>query len=79
MPPDADEDDAIDAAFTDRKWTQHDLDLLHQMVKEYEFSRVLRRRAKWWLLWWLGLPATILAFWEPLEKLWRGITSLRGH
>lgn len=72
------ENDEIE--FNNRPWTQREVDLLHAMVREYEFSRILRKRAKWWLLWWLGLPATILAFWDPLERLWRAITGLmRGQ
>lgn len=57
-------------------WSQRDLDMLHDMIHDYENARWFRRQAKWWALWTLGLPAVILSFWDPIEKL---IKLIRGH
>jgi len=57
-------------------WTQEQLDLLHDMVKDYDRARWFRGQLKWWAVWIIGLPAATLAIWEPIEKLWR---IIRGH
>ena len=62
--------------FRNQPWSQRELDLLHEMVRDYENARWFRKRAKWWALWFFGAPAFIVSFWEPLEKLWR---LVRGH
>lgn len=49
---------------------------LHDMLNEYMWSRILRRKAGWIVGWALGVPAAILAVWEPLERLFK---VLRGH
>lgn len=63
------------------QWSQADLDALHEILREsvtlaeivqdYKTARWFRRQAKWWAMWFFGLPAAALAFWEPLVKLWR--------
>ena len=50
-------------------WTQDELDAVHAMVQEYMWARTFRKKARWMLLWILGVPGAILAFWEPMEKL----------
>lgn len=64
------------ASLRGKSWSQHELDLLHEMVREYENAKWFRGKAKWWALWFLGVPAAVLAFWEPIEKLWR---LIKGH
>lgn len=69
-----------------RPWTDKDMEALHELlrnsetleeiVQDYKNAQWFRRQAKWWALWVLGLPATIVTFWDPLEKIWRAI---RGH
>lgn len=56
-------------------WTQHDLDLLHEMVRDYDRAKWLRGQVKWWAVWLLGLPTLVLTIWEPLARLWK---LLRG-
>jgi len=58
------------------QWTQRDIALLHDMVRDYDRARWLRGQAKWWAVWVVGLPAACVAIWEPLEKLFR---MIRGH
>lgn len=52
-------------------WTQRDLELLHDMVRDYDRARWLRGQAKWWAVWLFGVPAAVVSIWEPLERLWR--------
>ena len=52
-------------------WTQHELDLLHEMVREYDRMQWLKKRAWLWGVWLLGLPAGVLMVWEPLARLWK--------
>lgn len=59
-------------------WTQHELDLLHEMVREYDRDKWLKLRFGrfkdqlwWWLGWGFGLPALALTIWEPLVRLWK--------
>ncbi len=52
-------------------WTQQELDLLHEMVQEYDFAKRVRKRAIWWITTLLGLPAAALMVWEPLVRLWK--------
>lgn len=56
-------------------WTQRELNTLRRMVREYEMAKAMRKRIGWWILWVGGLPAALLYFWEPLEKL---IKIIRG-
>lgn len=50
-------------------WTQRDIDALHEMVQEFHNMKWFRRKLKWYGFGVLGIPAAILAFWEPVEKL----------
>lgn len=52
-------------------WTQHEVDLLHEMVRDYDRAKWLRGQAKWWIVWLLGLPGAALMVWEPLVRLWK--------
>ncbi len=56
-------------------WTQHDLDLLHEMVRDYDRAKWLKGQLKWWIVWLLGLPTGVLMVWEPIVRLWK---LLRG-
>jgi hypothetical protein len=58
-----------------KKWTQQELDLLHQMVKDYEHAVWFRGQLKWWGIWLVGLPAVMLSVWEPIVKL---VKLIRG-
>ena len=62
--------------FSNEPWTQDQLKMLHEMVRDYDRARWLRGQIKWWVVWVLGLPAVALAVWEPIEKLWK---LVRGH
>jgi len=58
------------------EWTQDELELLHEMVKDYDRARWLRGQLKVWLMWVAGLPALILGVWTAgveLFKLWKGL------
>ena len=50
-------------------WTQQDVDLLHEMVRDYGHSRWLRKKVTWWFMWVLGLPSAVLMVWEPVVRL----------
>lgn len=52
-------------------WTQHEINLLHEMVRDYDRARWLRKHLFRLLVWVLGLPAAALTVWEPLVRLWR--------
>lgn len=52
-------------------WTQHELNLLHEMVRDYDRAQWFKGQIKWWIVWLLGLPAGVLMVWEPLAKLWK--------
>lgn len=54
-------------------WTQREVDLLHEMVQDYDRAKWLRGQLKWWAIWLLGLPTAIVAIWEPLAKIGRFI------
>lgn len=58
------------------EWTQHEVDTLHTMAKEYEYQKWFWRRAKWWLAWTMGLPASVLMVWEPAVRLWKLVKGL---
>jgi hypothetical protein len=57
-------------------WTQRELNLLHEMVRDYDRARWLKGQAKWWAVWLLGLPATVLMVWEPVARLWKLLRGL---
>lgn len=52
-------------------WTQHELDLLHEMVRDYAAMKLLKRKVWLWGVWIVGLPAAALTVWEPLARLWK--------
>lgn len=62
--------------FHNKKWTAEELDLLHDMVRDYGHARWFRGQLRWWGVWILGVPAAVIAFWEPLVKLWN---LIKGH
>lgn len=57
--------------FARTPWTQYEVEALHEMVREYLWMRRARKKARWAILWILGAPAALLAFWEPLDRLWK--------
>lgn len=61
-----------------REWTQHDLDLLHDMVRDYDRARWLRGQLKWWALWVLGLPTGAVSVWKAIEELLHLIKGPHG-
>lgn len=52
-------------------WTQRELNLLHEMVQDYDRAQWFKGQLRWWGLWVLGLPAFVLTVWEPLVRLWK--------
>ncbi len=52
-------------------WTQHELTLLHEMVRDYDRAKWVRGQVKWWAAWLVGLPALVLTVWEPIVRLWK--------
>ncbi len=52
-------------------WTQRELSLLHEMVRDYDRAKWFKGQLRWWVMWILGLPALALTVWEPLAKLWK--------
>ncbi len=57
-------------------WTQKELSMLHDMVRDYDRARWLRGQMKWWAIWLLGLPTAILTVWTALDGLLR---KIGGH
>lgn len=60
---------------TPEEWTQREVDLLHEMVRDYDRAQWLRKQMKWWGIWALGLPTAVLTVWEPLVRLWKLLTG----
>lgn len=60
-------------------WTKEETEALHEMVREYMWARIFRRKAGWIIAWVLGVPGAILAFWEPLERLYRLFSRKLGN
>jgi hypothetical protein len=60
---------------TPEPWTQHELELLHQMVRDYDRAKWFKGQLKWWGIWILGLPSAALMVWEPLARLWKLLKS----
>lgn len=58
-----------DVKFKRAPWTQDEQDALHDMVRDYMWTKTLRKKAGWFFVWFLGVPGAVLAFWEPLERL----------
>lgn len=56
-------------SFVDRPWTQDEISMLHDMVRDYDRARWFRRQLKWWAIWVLGVPAAIVMFIEPIDRL----------
>jgi hypothetical protein len=54
---------------TPEAWTQHELELLHEMVRDYSTMKLLKRKIWLWGVWLVGLPAAVLTVWEPLARL----------
>lgn len=52
-------------------WTQRELNLLHEMVRDYDKAIWLRGQVRWLTLWVLGIPAFALTVWEPIVRLWK--------
>lgn len=59
----------------DQRWTPAEVNLLHDMVRDYDRAKWLRGQLRWWALWLLGLPTFVLTVWEPIVRLWK---LLRG-
>lgn len=57
-------------------WTQREIEMLHDMVRDYDRARWLRGQAKWWAVWLLGLPTAVLTIWKAMEEL---LKLIRGH
>ncbi len=62
QPPDKGENDP---------WTQRELSLLHEMVRDYDRAKWFKGQLWWWAGWLFGLPAAVLMVWEPLARLWK--------
>lgn len=71
--PAADEDKKFAAG----PWTQRELELLHDMVRDYDRARWLRGQLKWWAVWVFGLPTGALSIWKAIEELLRLLKG--GH
>ena len=52
-------------------WSQEELDLLHDMVRDYGRARWFRGQAKWWGIWFIGLPSAAVLVIDPLERLFK--------
>lgn len=65
------------AGLSGQPWTQHEIDLLHDMVRDYDRARWLRGQMKWWAVWLLGVPTAGLSVWKTVEELLRIIRG--GH
>jgi hypothetical protein len=52
-------------------WTQREIDLLHEMVRDYDRAKWFKGQVKWWIVWILGVPAAVLTVWEPVVRLWK--------
>jgi hypothetical protein len=65
------EDREIESEMASAPWTAEETAALHEMVQEYMWTKTLRKKAKWFIVWFLGLPGVVLAFWEPMDKLFR--------
>lgn len=58
------------------EWTQEQVDALQEMAIDYIHSRWFWKRAKWWLVWTLGLPSGVLMVWEPVARLGKLLKGL---
>lgn len=50
-------------------WTQRELTLLHDMVRDYDRARWLRGQLKWWGLWIVGLPTALVSVYKAIEQI----------
>lgn len=57
------------------QWTQRELELLHDMVRDYDRARWLRGQLKWWAVWILGVPTALVSVWKAVEQL---VLTLKG-
>jgi hypothetical protein len=70
IPPGLDEN-----AFVSRQWTQQEIDLLHDMIRDYDRARWLRGQFKWWAIWVLGLPTGLVSIWKAIEQI---VATVKG-
>lgn len=56
-------------------WTQRELSLLHDMVRDYDRARWLRGQLKWWGLWIVGLPTALVSVYKAIEQI---ILTMKG-
>lgn len=59
-------------------WTQRDLELLHEMVRDFDRARWLRGQLKWWAVWLLGVPTAGVTLWKAIEELLKAFKGW-GH
>lgn len=48
-------------------WTNEELVLLHEMVRDYDRAKWLRGQMKWWGIWILGAPTIIVSLWQAVD------------
>ena len=75
--------------YKDAPWTAKDTENLHalakrfetleQMAVEYERMAWLKKKALAVFVWGLGVPTALLYFFDPIEKLAKIFTRLKGH
>lgn len=68
----------VDLDLKPAPWTQDEVDAMHEMVKKYIWAEQFKKRAAHWIVWGLGIPATIWYFVEPLERLVKFVRGIKG-
>lgn len=71
------DDDDDERQNINEAWSQHELNLLHDMVRDYDRARWLRGQMKWWAVWLLGVPTAGVTLWQAINELYR--LSKGGH
>lgn len=59
-------------------WTQEEVDALHELAQNYLWQERFRKKSVKWIVLILGIPAALVYFFEPLERLIRIIRALMG-
>lgn len=68
-------DDEDDDGVPDKEFTEHELEALHEMLRDYDRAKWLRGQMRIWIMWCLGIPAAVLGFITALDtiiKLFKG-------
>ena len=58
----------------DDQLSEKEIELLRDMLRDYDRARYMRSQLRWWAIWLLGVPAAFVSLWQSFEAIMTKLT-----